>query len=236
MSNLVPPQPVNIPYLDINGNVAIAWQEYNLALSRASTGATVLTTDVSGTLPIANGGTGITTNVAFTPLCGGTTTGGVLQSVASLGSSGDLLQSNGAGVLPSFQTIAGTANPASQAEQEAATSTTKWVAPATMKYHPGVAKAWCQFDESANIITSHNITSVVRNSTGKFTVTLSITMSSANYLILLSNMVSAGMADVIQVDYDVAAPTATVIKLVSYDFSYTVKNPKMCYLAVFGDV
>lgn len=44
-------------------------------------------------------------SVAYTPICGGTTTGGPIQSVASLGSSGTVLTSNGAGNLPTFQAV-----------------------------------------------------------------------------------------------------------------------------------
>lgn len=63
-----------------------------------------LTTHVSGTLGVANGGTGIATATAYAVLCGGTTGTGALQSVASVGSSGQVLTSNGAGALPTFQT------------------------------------------------------------------------------------------------------------------------------------
>lgn len=63
-----------------------------------------LTTGVTGTLPVANGGTGNTTNTAYAVICGGTTTGGVQQSIASVGTAGQLLTSNGAGALPTFQT------------------------------------------------------------------------------------------------------------------------------------
>lgn len=71
-----------------------------------------LTTNVTGTLPVANGGSGRTTNTAYAVICGGTTTGGAEQSVASVGTSGQVLTSNGAGALPTFQTIATSAFPA----------------------------------------------------------------------------------------------------------------------------
>lgn len=45
--------------------------------------------------------------VAYTPVCGGTTAAGPLQSVAALGSSGTVLTSNGAGQLPTFQAVPG---------------------------------------------------------------------------------------------------------------------------------
>lgn len=108
--------------------------------------AVVLTADVSGILPTANGGTGIafftaagptaariytfpdaactilTTNAAVTVaqggsgrasttayavICGGTTSTAAEQSIASVGTSGQVLTSNGAGALPTFQAAAG---------------------------------------------------------------------------------------------------------------------------------
>lgn len=77
-----------------------------------------LTTGVTGTLPVANGGTGVATATAYGILCGGTTGTGAFQSV-SVGTTGQALLSNGAGALPSFQTLSGggnalTTNPLSQ--------------------------------------------------------------------------------------------------------------------------
>lgn len=55
--------------------------------------------------PIVEGGTGGQSFTAYTPVCGGTTTIGALQSVASVGTAGEVLTSNGAGMLPSFQAV-----------------------------------------------------------------------------------------------------------------------------------
>jgi hypothetical protein len=54
-------------------------------------------------LTVSEGGHGVASHTAYTPLCGGTTGTGNFQSVASLGNSGDVLTSNGAGALPTFQ-------------------------------------------------------------------------------------------------------------------------------------
>lgn len=64
-----------------------------------------LTTGVTGTLAVTNGGTGVATmSTAYAPICAGTTATGALQ-VASTGLStaGYILTSNGASALPSFQ-------------------------------------------------------------------------------------------------------------------------------------
>jgi microcystin-dependent protein len=56
-------------------------------------------------LGVASGGSGVASNTAYAVLTGGTTSTGAVQSVASVGTSGQVLTSNGAGALPSFQTI-----------------------------------------------------------------------------------------------------------------------------------
>jgi hypothetical protein len=68
----------------------------------------------TGTLAVDQGGTGATSQTAYAVIAGGTTSTGAYQSVASLGSSGQVLTSNGAGALPTFQTPAagGTTIPA----------------------------------------------------------------------------------------------------------------------------
>jgi hypothetical protein len=74
-------------------------------------GTIALASGVTGTLPVANGGTGATSQTAYAVLAGGTTSTGAYQSVASVGTSGQVLTSNGAGALPTFQTISTKAFP-----------------------------------------------------------------------------------------------------------------------------
>ena len=58
-----------------------------------------------GTAVVAGGGTGLTSTTAYGVLCGGTTTTGNLQN-AGAGSSGQVLTSNGASALPTWQAAA----------------------------------------------------------------------------------------------------------------------------------
>jgi hypothetical protein len=58
---------------------------------------------VTGILPVPQGGTGAGTFTAYSLLAGGTTATGPHQSLASLGTSGNVLTSNGAGALPTWQ-------------------------------------------------------------------------------------------------------------------------------------
>lgn len=58
----------------------------------------------SGTdIAVADGGTGASSFTAYAVICGGTTSTAALQPIASVGTSGHVLTSNGAGALPSFQ-------------------------------------------------------------------------------------------------------------------------------------
>lgn len=57
-----------------------------------------------GTAVVAGGGTGVTSFTAYSVLTGGTTSTGALQNVSGVGSSGQVLTSNGAAALPTWQT------------------------------------------------------------------------------------------------------------------------------------
>jgi hypothetical protein len=56
-----------------------------------------------GTTGVANGGTGVTSLTAYAPVFGGTTSTGAVQS-GTVGTSGQILTSNGAGAIATFQT------------------------------------------------------------------------------------------------------------------------------------
>lgn len=69
------------------------------------------TITITGDLDVDAGGTGVTSLTAYAPLFGGTTSTGDVQS-GTVGTAGQVMTSNGAGVLPTFQTpAAGFTNP-----------------------------------------------------------------------------------------------------------------------------
>jgi hypothetical protein len=81
---------------------------------KVTTGTGLISAAVSGTdffapggvdVTVADGGTGVSSFTVYAPIFGGTTAGGALQS-GTVGTSGQLMVSNGAGVLPTFQTVA----------------------------------------------------------------------------------------------------------------------------------
>lgn len=61
-------------------------------------------TSITGTVGVANGGTGVATLTAYAPIFGGTTGTGAVQS-GTAGTQGQVLVSNGAGVLPAFEAL-----------------------------------------------------------------------------------------------------------------------------------
>lgn len=76
---------------------------------------------------------------------------------------------------------------ATQAQMETGTSTAVVVTPGRTQYHPGVAKAWGKFaGATGTVAVSHNVTSVVRNALGEYTITIATDFSGADYAILLS--------------------------------------------------
>lgn len=74
------------------------------ALPLVSGGASALPSYSGLTVP--GGGSGVTSNTAYAVLCGGTSSTAAIQSIASVGSSGNVLTSNGAAALPTFQAAA----------------------------------------------------------------------------------------------------------------------------------
>ena len=73
-----------------------------------TTTASGSTLELTGTLIVANGGTGNTTFTAYSVVCAGTTATNPFQNVSGLGTTGQVLTSNGAGTLPTWQTVSST--------------------------------------------------------------------------------------------------------------------------------
>jgi hypothetical protein len=77
--------------------------------------------------------------------------------------------------------------PAVQSEMEAASEAEVFVPPARQHFHPGHPKAAGRGDSSGGIVgTAYNVASIVRNSIGKYTVTLTTGFSDANYAVLVT--------------------------------------------------
>lgn len=84
----------------------------DIALTYAGqTSLTTLGTVTTGTwngtdIAVADGGTGRSSHTEYAVICGGTTTTAAQQSISSVGTTGQVLTSNGAAALPTFQDAA----------------------------------------------------------------------------------------------------------------------------------
>lgn len=70
---------------------------------------------------------------------------------------------------------------ATQADMEAASSTTKHPVVGRQHFHPSAAKCWLACGVTANILASYNITSLADTGTGIVTVTIATDFSSTNW-------------------------------------------------------
>jgi hypothetical protein len=145
-----------------------------------------LTTQVTGTLPVGNGGTGATTLTANNVLLGNGTS--ALQVVAP-GTTGNVLTSNG-----TTWTSAAAPSPtiASTAEAKEGTNNTNFITPLRMREGFNASgsapvyacRAWVNFNGTTSpgtIRASGNVSSVTRNATGIYTVNFATSMPDANY-------------------------------------------------------
>lgn len=97
----------------------------------------------------------------------------------ALGASGKILKSDGTDAVWGDNIQAAT-----QAEMEAASSTTVYASPGRVQYHPGVAKAWCKFAGTGSpaMAVSHNFdSSITDHGTGEYTLSFTTDFSSGDY-------------------------------------------------------
>ena len=76
---------------------------------------------------------------------------------------------------------------ATQANQEAASSTTAFVTSGRQQFHPSAPKFWVRFDgtDAGPTITadeSYNVTSVTKNGTGDYTITIATDFAAATWV------------------------------------------------------
>ncbi len=123
---------------------------------------------------------------------------------------------------------------ASQAEQETATATDKLVAPGTQHFHPSATKAWAKFAGATGTVSvSYNVTSVVRDSVGDYTVTIANDFSSADYVVIL-NYLQDTAATLRFVKVRTQAAGTFTIK--ATDTAGTDADPDQIYFVCLGDI
>lgn len=121
---------------------------------------------------------------------------------------------------------------ASQAEMEADASTSVFASPGRLKYHPGVAKAWGLITHPTTVTVSYPAAGVSNTNpgTGQYVVTHGLTMSSANYAVLLTSLHSAFAAP------RVVSRTTTTFTIQIEDAAGGATNPTAFSYQIFGDL
>lgn len=124
---------------------------------------------------------------------------------------------------------------ASQANMEAATDNTVMVTPLAVNWHPGVAKAWVNFDGTTTgthaPTSGYNITEVTRNGTGDYTIVFATDFSSANYALMGMGKLDTGGDCIISIS-NLLAGSAQVI---CADDGGTVHDCTVVTFTFFGD-
>lgn len=115
--------------IDITGDSGGTLSSDAFTFTGGTTGITFsgsgTTETLTGTLVVANGGTGDTSFTVYAPVCGGTSTTGALQSASTgISNSGYVLTSNGSAALPSWQAIPASSITTLAGDSGSATGTT----------------------------------------------------------------------------------------------------------------
>lgn len=113
--------------IDSSGNVGIGTSSPTQKLDVAGNGNFSGTITLGSALAVSSGGTGLTSATAYAVLTGGTTSTGAHQSVSGTGTTGQVLTSNGAGALPTWQTASGGSSYTSITSNTTATAGTNYL-------------------------------------------------------------------------------------------------------------
>lgn len=128
------------------------------------------------------------------------------------------------------------AQAASQAEQEAGSSTSKFVTAGRQQFHPSAAKGWGQINTNGTG-TTYNISSIGDDAAGVFTANWGTDFSSNAYAVVVSaqfdqsNAASSFVSQVIN-----SGKAGASVQIVTYrlsDFAQT--DPNNHHIAAFGD-
>lgn len=137
---------------------------------------------INAVFNVPKGGTGLSTlTTPYGILCAGTTATGNIQN-AGTGTAGQVLTSNGANSLATFQTPV---QAAVKATQITGTSLTTYVNPAVQQYHASACKFWAFFNGTLTgtnaPIIGYNIANITRNSVGDYTINFITPFTTSNY-------------------------------------------------------
>jgi hypothetical protein len=131
----------------------------------------------------------------------------------------------------------GSAQVATQANQESASSTTLAVTPGRQQYHPSAAKAWGSVNFGGTVLSGYNLSSVTDTSTGDETFNWTTPFSSGAYTavatITATPAGSAASTFATQISNSTAPSAVRVFTLRLSDFGGADGNSVAC--VAFGD-
>lgn len=127
-------------------------------------------------------------------------------------------------------------NVASQTDMESAVSNSVLATPLNMNWHPGMAKAWVNFNGNTALPTiraSYNVSSVTKSATGTYNINLITQFSSGNYVIS-GHAVSPGTANG-TVQQNTVSPNASVVPITAVNLSNAAFDAQFVSVVVYGD-
>lgn len=123
---------------------------------------------------------------------------------------------------------------ATQAEQEAATSTTTYVSPGRQHFHPSAAKVWVNYAGSTGTVNgSYNVSSVTNTGAGDETVNFTTALSAATFAAAVSAGVTPGLSNARVVSTGSFAVGS--LQLATNNLAGLADAPNVC-AAIFGDI
>lgn len=134
--------------------------------------------------------------------------------------------------------LVGASTAASQAEQEAASNTTKFVTPGRQQFHPSAAKGWVNINATTGvpvIDASYNVTSITDHGVGDGSVNHTTNLSSGNYAYAgISEHDSGTQATFICIDTD-NPPTASSFRFTTLTNGAAAVDVRKASLVFYGD-
>lgn len=118
--------------------------------------------------------------------------------------------------------------PATEAQMESASVTNQFVAPANVKHHPGVAKAYAQISSGHALVGGYNVGSISSAGTGINTVNFSVNFANTTSMVPVTAIANIGSGN--------ATPHALAVGSVrcdTYNSTPTLADIA-CFIAVFG--
>jgi hypothetical protein len=125
---------------------------------------------------------------------------------------------------------------ATQAQQEAGTSSSAPVTPAFQHFHPSACKAWAYFTVSGGVVTvarQNNVISITRSSMGSYTINFGGGFSDTNYSIVATADNLSGSGN-LTIGPNTRATSSVRLSITLG--SGTLTDPSGCSFAVFGDL